>query len=345
MSSAKRIPLPFKIIPLEDEVQQKIAKDFAGYPNGLVSCNHWGFKFSATVTEQEVEDMYNHPLDPRDVWVVTPPKCGTTWTQEMVWLIANDLDYEGAKTPFIPDRWSFVDFPGLSDKEYMKRFTSNPSEKDGATGGPPNLAGDPNRPPPRFVKSHLPFSLSNPRLLDVCKVVYVARNPKDACVSYYHHMRLIRVHDFLGDIELFTEYFMKDELGEAPFIEHMIEAWNLRHHPNLCFLFYEDMKKDLRAQIRKVAKFFGKDFSEEQVDKLAEHLHIDNFKKNPFVNFESLNKLGLTYPDRGSFVRKGKTGDWKNHFTPEMNEKFDKWMEEKLKGTDLTFVQELEKQD
>ncbi|KAF0307343.1 Estrogen sulfotransferase [Amphibalanus amphitrite] len=225
MSSAKRIPLPFKIIPLEDEVQQKIAKDFAGYPNGLVSCNHWGFKFSATVTEQEVEDMYNHPLDPRDVWVVTPPKCGTTWTQEMVWLIANDLDYEGAKTPFIPDR------------------------------------------------------------------------------------------------HLFTEYFMKDELGEAPFIEHMIEAWNLRHHPNLCFLFYEDMKKDLRAQIRKVAKFFGKDFSEEQVDKLAEHLHIDNFKKNPFVNFESLNKLGLTYPDRGSFVRKGKTGDWKNHFTPEMNEK------------------------
>ena len=105
MSATKRHQLPFKIIPLEDDVQEKIAKDFVGNPKGLASCNHWGFKLSATVTEQELEDMYNHPLDPRDVWVVTPPKCGTTWTQEMVWLIANDLDYEGAKSPLMPNRY------------------------------------------------------------------------------------------------------------------------------------------------------------------------------------------------------------------------------------------------
>ncbi|KAF0307344.1 Sulfotransferase 1C4 [Amphibalanus amphitrite] len=297
MSSSERIPFPFKIIPLEDEDQKKIAKDFVGNPTGLASCNHWGFKLSATVTEQELEDLYNHPLDPRDVWVVTPPKCGTTWTQEMVWLIANDLDYEGAKTTH------------------------------------------------HARQSHLPFSLNNPRLLDTCKVVYVARNPKDACVSFFHHMRLIRLHDFLGDLELFMDYFIKGQVVEAPFIEHMIEAWNLRHHPNLCFLFYEDMKKDLRAQIRKVSKFLGKDYSEEQVDKLAEHLHIDNFKKNPWVNADHMKDGKIMHTDRGSFIRKGKTGDWKNHFTPEMNEKFDKWMAEKMKGTDLTFVQELEKQD
>ena len=102
MSSEERFPFPFKLIPLENDVQKKIAKDFGGNPNGLVSCNHWGFKLSATVTAKELEELYNHPLDPRDVWVVTPPKCGTTWTQEMVWLLAHDLDYEGAKTPLMP---------------------------------------------------------------------------------------------------------------------------------------------------------------------------------------------------------------------------------------------------
>ena len=34
---------------------------------------------------------------PSDVVVGSGPKAGTTWTQEMVWLIANDLNYAGAK--------------------------------------------------------------------------------------------------------------------------------------------------------------------------------------------------------------------------------------------------------
>ena len=101
---SERLQLPFKMLPLSDGIQKQIAQDFKGFPNGFVRCNHWGYKIAATATEQEVEDMYNYPLDPGDVWLVTPPKCGTTWSQEMIWLIANDLDYEGAKTPLMPDR-------------------------------------------------------------------------------------------------------------------------------------------------------------------------------------------------------------------------------------------------
>ena len=102
---SKIFQYPFKVSPLGEDIQKRIARDFRAYPNGLVSANHWGFKLSGTTTEKELEDAYNHPLDPRDVWVVTPPKCGTTWTQEMVWLLANDLDYEGAKAPLFPDRY------------------------------------------------------------------------------------------------------------------------------------------------------------------------------------------------------------------------------------------------
>ena len=29
---------------------------------------------------------------PDDLWIVTPPKCGTTWMQEIVWLIHTDVD-------------------------------------------------------------------------------------------------------------------------------------------------------------------------------------------------------------------------------------------------------------
>lgn len=42
------------------------------------------------------------------------------------------------------------------------------------------------------------------------------------------------------------------------------------------------------------------------------------------------------------FVVKGETGDWKNHFSPEVNRKIDEWIEKNLAGTDLKFVTELE---
>ena len=41
----------------------------------------------------------------------------------------------------------------------------------------------------------------------------------------------------------------------------------------------------------------------------------------------------------------GKTGDWKNHVSPELNSKIDEWIERNLAGSDLKFVTELEYQD
>ena len=29
----------------------------------------------------------------------------------------------------------------------------------------------------------------------------------------------------------------------TPFFPHVIDAWNKRHHPNMHFVFFEDMKK------------------------------------------------------------------------------------------------------
>lgn len=86
--------------------------------------------------------------------------------------------------------------------------------------------------PPRIIKTHLPFDLLPPALVDTCKVlgqdwaevqiklcmnfqvVYIARNPKDVIVSYYYHHKLIKFHNFTGDMETFAQRFMQDK-GDA----------------------------------------------------------------------------------------------------------------------------------
>ena len=43
----------------------------------------------------------------------------------------------------------------------------------------------------------------------------------------------------------------------------------------------------------------------------------------------------------GKFMRKGETGDWKNHLSAEQLERIVQWEEKYLSGTDLKFVYQL----
>ncbi len=38
------------------------------------------------------------------------------------------------------------------------------------------------------------------------------------------------------------------------------------------------------------------------------------------------------------FGYEGKTGDWKNYFSPELNEETDRWIKEQLGDSDLSFI-------
>lgn len=63
----------------------------------------------------------------------------------------------------------------------------------------------------RFIKTHLPFKLLPKSVAEKqAKVVYVARNPKDVVVSYYHLNKLYRTQGYVNDFPKFFKYFMND---------------------------------------------------------------------------------------------------------------------------------------
>lgn len=80
----------------------------------------------------------------------------------------------------------------------------------------------PNIQSKRFIKTHLPFSLLPPSIMnEQAKVVYVARNPKDVIVSYYHLSRLYRTTGYVNDFEQFWNYFEND-LGKIQLLLFII---------------------------------------------------------------------------------------------------------------------------
>ena len=55
------------------------------------------------------EKIKNFEVFDDDVWLVTYPKSGTTWSQEMLYLLKNDLDYEKAAKSVLNERFPFLE--------------------------------------------------------------------------------------------------------------------------------------------------------------------------------------------------------------------------------------------
>lgn len=44
--------------------------------------------------------------------------------------------------------------------------------------------------------------------ISIDQVIYVARNPKDAIVSFFYFHKLVKLCHFTGDMEDFVDYFI-----------------------------------------------------------------------------------------------------------------------------------------
>ncbi|XP_058833563.1 luciferin sulfotransferase-like [Topomyia yanbarensis] len=250
-----------------------------------------------------------------DVWVITFPKCGTTWTQEMVWLLNNDLNFECAKKLSLEERFPFLELTGALS----------------LIGG--DSVGDVERlSRPRHIKSHLPVMLLPDQVWTVKpKIVYVSRNPKDAATSFYHHYRNIVGYD--GPKENFFDAFLSDNLIYAPFGEHVLDYWQLRNEDNVLFITFEQMKRNLRKVILSVATFLGKSYNDREIDALEGHLSLDSMRANKSCNMDALVEWAKTtnYSDlrkkNGAnefrFIRSGKVGSYMDDMNDEYVARFD----------------------
>ncbi|XP_013114284.1 luciferin sulfotransferase [Stomoxys calcitrans] len=288
------------------------------------------------------ESIRNLKTYPDDVWVVSYPRTGSTWAQEMIWLLGNHLDFEGAKK-MQQIRSPVVELSALFSVDHHEWVSD-------ALGNTVDTVQNMKR--PRFARSHLPWHLL-PKDLETsrAKIIYTSRNPKDLCVSFYYYCKLM--HGLQGSIDDFLQLFMDELTPIGSYWKHVLPFWKLsrQFESNVLFLKYEDMKRNLPETIQKCADFLNINYElkEEDMARICEHLKFDKMQNNPAVNLDPIlsrcdsNGNGTVGSSSGTgtkFIRKGQIGDWKNYISAEMNKNFDKWMAENLKDSGLSFETE-----
>ncbi|KAG7158737.1 Sulfotransferase 1C4-like 3 [Homarus americanus] len=321
--------LGHKIKYLGEKEMAKLKSDFTGcgYQDLLrLSPGRWLYP---RLYMKYADKLYNFEFKQSDVLVMTYPKCGTTWVQEVVWTMLNNPDLKHSKTHQpIMYRSPFLELDMFTDLA-----------EDGLEGVMIKLLE--TTPDPRTIKTHLPLSLMPSSLLNTTKVVYVARNPKDVVTSYYHHCRITKLVNYKSSLEQFVRYFVDDNVVYGPYWLHVKEAWEKRQHPNLHFLFYEDLKTDTMAELGKLNDFLGTMLTENQLERVAIHTSFDEMKTRKALLGEmedDPNKFNLDIISLdGGFFRKGDIGDWQTKLTPPMEDKINKWIEDNLNEIGITF--------
>ncbi|XP_072160129.1 luciferin sulfotransferase isoform X2 [Bemisia tabaci] len=334
---------PHKITKVSPGTNERLMSHFGCDSDGFVQVGDQKWIFPAEYA-RHASGFYQFQHSSDDVWIMTFPRSGTTLCQELVWLLKNNLDFKKSAEIHLDRRAPFFEFNIICGQKFVQDVLDL-NNHDPASIEHLNYLVTPRYKTwdglisPRIIKTHLPFCLLSPSLLSASKVVYVARNPKDVLISYYHLCKLLKYDHFnyRGDLKTFWQFFKEDLVCWGPYWEHIKQAWDQRHHPNMLFIFYENLMRDMFSEVKTIAKFLNVKYSDEDLQQLVDHLEINNFRQKVPCTAPEVIK-GISEDGRRlEFIRRGKTNGGDPELIPELSREIDEWIEANLQDTDFRF--------
>ncbi|KAL4225037.1 hypothetical protein ACF0H5_015732 [Mactra antiquata] len=260
--------------------------------------------------QNEIEEIQTMEIKDDDIFVCTFPRSGTTLIQELVYLIVT-MDFEKACNTFLGIRFPFLD------------LVNNDLPYDQGIKAVEKLES------PRMIKSHLHHFLLPEQLRNgKGRIIYSVRNPKDAIVSL---CKLFHWLNELGDSSYddFIEEFIAGTGFACPWTKHVLEYWSRRDDSNVLFLKYEEVSRDRPTAIRKIAKFLGRDITDDDIMKISDHCSIENMKQYFTTNLSHLGEsIPMNEESSGRFINSGKLGGWRDWLTEEQSTRIDKMLDE-----------------
>jgi len=243
---------------------------------------------------------------PDDIIVATFPKCGTTWTQRILFmLLAGDAAPAAISVPWFDFRLRGPVEPALEDADAI-----------------------PGR---RQLKSHLPYD-ALPVFAGV-KFIHVARDGRDAALSMHNHLRgftpiMNEVMDAvsLGDPKFGDRTPPTPEDPAEWFHEWMIDGgargdpgasyweversyWSARREANMLLVHYADLKADLAGEIARIARYLDIELPEPVMEEIVAAARFETMRAQgdalmPFA-------ANSWVDGARTFINKGVNGRWR----------------------------------
>ena len=243
-----------------------------------------------------------------DVVIATYPKCGTTWSQRIVSLLV----FQSPEPRPVMDISPWID----------RRFGESMEEVNA------RIEAQTHR---RFLKSHLP--LDGLPLHAQVRYIHVARDGRDAAMSYHNHAMgltdsVIEKFDRIGaedetigrpyprvpadPADYFYRWVRNDNVAHPSFFHFERTWWEARHQPNVLLVHYNDLKRDLLGEMRRIAAFLGIDVEASNWPSLVSAASFETMRRDGDILLSSVGKIFKEGGQR--FFFKGTNDRWRGIF-------------------------------
>jgi len=243
--------------------------------------------------------LANFKARPTDVLITTAPKAGTTWMQQLLHQLRSGGD---------PNFESIYDVvPWLEMPQHGVPYTET-------------LAAYECLPDPRVFKTHCTF-MQTPGS-DVARIILTVRDPRDCCVSFFHHMNGMNPEAIPGMPSMAFENMqacVDKFLSFGAWYRNVASWWPHRDQPNVLMMRYQDLIADLPGQVDRVVAFLGWKLTAEQ---RAAALEYSSFRwmKTSEAKFVRRTSGAPRMQKDGTFIRQGKVGGHDAELTPAQSE-------------------------
>jgi len=255
-----------------------------------------------------------------DIVIATYAKSGTTWMQQIIAQLLYGPDAELEVAEMSP--WLDLRVPPKAVKL-------------------PVVEAQTHR---RFLKTHLPVDalVFTPK----AKYIYIGRDGRDVVWSFYnHHVNANQtwyaaLNDTPGRIgppiepppsdvrQYWHDWLDRDGFPFWSFWDNVRTWWNIRDLPNVMFVHYANLKRDLPGQMRRMAGFLDIPIDEKKWNTIVEYCSFDWMKAHATKSVP----LGGAFWDAGAqvFINKGTNGRWTEVLTPAERAEYESLAVQKL---------------